>query len=103
MLRPLVDPNWWTNPNQGWRGQIGQNFTSQDWATWFKYYQTFIWHFAELSQKLGIEEYCIGGELVAAQQQTQHFRDTIAGVRQRYKGTITYSANWGRFGKIDLR
>lgn len=92
MVRPLVDPDWSNPHNNGkWRGMIGENFTDSDWATWFESYKQFLNHFAELSEEIGADELCVGGELVTAQLQTSYFRQIIHDVRKRYNGPILYA------------
>lgn len=98
MVRPLVnaDPKL-RDPEapSTWRGMIGRNFTTTQWDAWFTSYQEMIWGAAELASKADADSLCVGGELIVASHQEQHWRSIIKGVRARYTGPIMYAANWG--------
>lgn len=88
-LKPHLD--LWADPDQ-WRGEIGRNFTDSQWQTWFSNYQTFIYYYAELAESAGVEQFVIGTELYRTTPREAEWRDTIAGVRQRFSGKITYAS-----------
>lgn len=92
----------WSNPNVTgtWRGQIGRYFTPSQWDTWFTSYQSYIYQFASLAQTVGADSMCVGMELTVASWQTQHWRDTVAGIRARYSGPLVYAANHGNELKV---
>lgn len=91
MLKPHVD--LWDDPDH-WRGQIGDAFSSEaEWAAWFAAYQNFIWHYAELAEAHGADQFAVGTELVGTTQREADWRAVIAGVRSRYSGPIVYAAN----------
>jgi len=92
MLKPHVD--LWNDPGR-WRGEIGQNFNAAQWDAWFASYRTFINHYVALAQAQGVEQFAVGVELRATEAQEAHWRTTVAGVRARFDGPITYAANHG--------
>lgn len=87
----------WSNPNTTgtWRGMIGRNFNSTQWATWFSWYQPFILHYAELATTIKADSMCVGMELIDASAQSSYWRTVVAGVRARYSGPLLYAANHG--------
>ncbi len=80
-----------------WRAFINPS----DRTTWFANYDSMILHYAQIAQANGVEEICIGTELIsmAANSQnptnTQNWQSLISQVRGAYSGKLTYSANWG--------
>ena len=92
MLKPHIDLS--ADPDH-WRGEIGMYFDESQWDTWFSSYQSFINHYAQLAQDYGVEQFCLGTELTWTQEREGQWRDTIAGVKSRYNGPMTYAANHG--------
>ena len=90
MLKPHVD--LWDDPAH-WRGEIGPGFNATQWNTWFASYRTFINHYADLAAAHDVEQFSVGVELSGTEGQASHWRTTIAGVRARYDGPLTYAAN----------
>ena len=93
MLKPQIDI---LDKSVGtWRGEIYCP-TEQHWDRWFDSYADCILYYAELSQKQGVDMYCIGVELSSvATTRRQMWKDkVIVPVRKAYKGPITYAANW---------
>jgi hypothetical protein len=93
MLKPHVDLS---NDPAHWRGQIGTGFTNEDeWQAWFASYRDFINHYATLAQDNGVEQFCVGTELVGTSWREQEWRNVIAEVRSRFTRAITYASNHG--------
>jgi hypothetical protein len=92
MLKPHLDLE---NDPDHWRGEIGEGFTETDWNTWFAAYQGFIYHYADLAQAHGADQFCIGTELSASQDREANWRAAISGIRGYYSGPLTYAANFG--------
>jgi hypothetical protein len=93
MLRPGL--TLFDDPTH-WHGQIGEAFTTEaEWEAWFASYRSFISHYADLAETCGADQFSIGGELTATTHRADDWRTVIAGVRARYSGPITYSADWG--------
>lgn len=68
---------------------------------WFKSYTSMLNDLADFAEENGVEQICIGTELIgmtsatANPENTQAWITMIRGVRARYNGSLTYSANWG--------
>jgi hypothetical protein len=91
MLKPQVD----LGIDSGhWRGEIGENFTSEDWTAWFNSYESMILHYASLAQENGVEQFCIGTELQTTETQAEHWRSVARAIRGVYSGFITYAVNF---------
>ncbi|MCY0875182.1 MAG: glycosyl hydrolase family 53 [Firmicutes bacterium] len=105
-LKPVV------NSRDGiWRAHIGfppEEGSRPYWDKWFKSYEQFLVHYAELAQELGCEMFCVGCEMVKSEAQEAHWRAVIARVREVYQGPLIYNANHGSeegvrwFDAVDL-
>lgn len=65
---------------------------------WFAAYTVLIDHYADIAAQQGAAILCIGTELIDLSTDpsyTSQWRTLIAGVRARFGGKLTYSANWG--------
>jgi hypothetical protein len=89
MLKPHVDLS---NDPAHWRGDIGFE-READWAAWFDSYRQFLYHYAELAQANGVEQFCVGCELSGTSVRETDWRETIAGVRARFTGPVVYASN----------
>ncbi|HEY2827314.1 MAG TPA: dockerin type I domain-containing protein, partial [Pirellulales bacterium] len=90
LLKPMVDV---ADSNNTWRAQI----TPTNVNDWFASYTSFIDTFADLAQQnksKGVTMLSVGCELNSMEQYTTQWNNLIAGVRSRYTGQLTYSANW---------
>jgi ligand-binding sensor domain-containing protein len=93
MLKPHVDLR---HDRDHWRGNIGEAFTEEEqWQAWFGSYGDFINHYAKLAQEHGVEQFCIGTELVGTSHREAEWREVVAGVREHFHGSITYAGNHG--------
>ncbi|WP_245590622.1 glycoside hydrolase family 113 [Adhaeribacter aquaticus] len=94
-IKTLLKPHLWLRDRSGkWLGDIDMQNESQ-WQEWFKYYRTFILHYAKLAQAEEIEAFCIGTELhKTAVTHEADWRKLIKEIRQVYPGKLTYAANW---------
>ncbi len=79
-----------------WRGKLKPG----SWDRWWASYQRFILHYALLAHRAGVEMLAVGSELATAERYEQRWRSLIKAVRDRYKGKLTYSANWDHFEPI---
>ncbi|EGG23732.1 hypothetical protein DFA_05866 [Cavenderia fasciculata] len=92
MLKPHIDL---TKDPSHWRGDIGLNYNDQEWDEWFTNYNAILVHYAQMSQKLGVEQFSLGCELIATSPRDSQWRQVAASVRDVYDGKITYAANHG--------
>ncbi|RJQ42321.1 MAG: hypothetical protein C4534_10445 [Gaiellales bacterium] len=92
MLKPHVD----VLREDVWRGEI----TPSDKAAWFASYRQFINHYAELSQRYGVDVLVVGSELASMSggENYAEWQRTVAEVRARYSGKLTYSASLNEYG-----
>ena len=86
------------DPNDGyWRAWIDPS----DRDAWYRDYSSILNYYASLAQQNQVEQMYVGAELISMAathfdaDNTRRWRDMIAQVRQRFGGTLTYSANWG--------
>lgn len=94
MMKPMV---WVVGSWPG--GYDLQN--EQEWAEWEASYSNYILETAEISQREGVDMFCIGTEFKIASQERESFWRKLAGqVRQKFKGPITYAANWDEYEKV---
>ncbi len=68
---------------------------------WFTNYGNLLIKYAKIAQETGVEQICLGTELInmtskySHWQNTQNWLDLIGKVRSNFSGKLTYSANWG--------
>ncbi len=79
-----------------WRGVI----QPPSWSQWFRQYRRIINHFADIAQTGGVEVLMIGSEMVSAEKHTEEWLEVIRQVRRRYRGQLTYSANWDHYQPV---
>lgn len=91
-LRTLLKPHLWVH-HGAWPGDIAMQ-SEADWQTWFRDYEAFILHYAELAARHGMEGLAVGTELSKTTHRTADWRQLIARVREVYDGSLTYCANW---------
>lgn len=80
-----------------WRAEINPG----DRDGWFRAYGDMINYYATLAQNEGVAQLTVGTELIKMTDpqfngsNTERWYALIAAARERFGGTITYSANWG--------
>ncbi len=79
-----------------WRGQIDP----PDWDTWWRDYREFLLHFADIAHRGQAAGMLVGSELVSTERYTDEWVRCIAAVRERYGGSLGYSANWDHYKPI---
>jgi Glycoside Hydrolase Family 113/Concanavalin A-like lectin/glucanases superfamily len=88
-LKPHVD-----SLDGQWRAYINPT----DYATWFSNYTAMIDHYAVIAAQQGVQTLSIGSELIDMSTNPAYqtyWRNLISSVRSRFKGALTYNANWG--------
>jgi hypothetical protein len=87
VLKPHVNPN-----DGSWRGGIHPT----DPTAWFRSYETFIDHYADLARQGGAEMLVIGDELksMSGWNNASQWKSIITGIRKRFHGKLTYAANY---------
>ena len=91
MLKPHVDL---LNDDAHWRGDIGKAFRSEEtWRAWFASYQPAIVRYATLAQTHGVEQFCVGTELVNLSDRSAEWRAIVRAVRDVFQGSVVYASN----------
>jgi serralysin len=91
MLKPHLETDYIE-----WRG----NINAWDREAWFASYTAMLTHYGRIAEQYGVEDYCIGTELIRMANpnynstNTQNWKEMIADVREVYSGKLTYSSNW---------
>jgi hypothetical protein len=95
----MMKPHIWVI-GQGWAGEYEAG-DETNWRQWEKSYETYILHFARISDSMGVEMICIGTEYkVAVKERPQFWVNLIDEVRKVFNGKITYAANWDNYQNI---
>lgn len=81
-----------------WRGTL----QPKDPEAWWRSYERFVLHHAEIAEAEGVELFAIGSELVTMESKEQRWLRLIERVRAIYQGRITYSANWDHFEPVRI-
>jgi len=85
-----------------WRGELMVK-SEKDWKIFENEYTEFILDYARIADSLNVELFCIGTELKRiALEKPQFIRKLTQKVRNVYKGTVTYAANWDSYDKIEF-
>ena len=83
--------------NGTWRAHI--NFFDEDvpcepkWSEWFASYTEFQMHFATLANKIGVDMFIPGCEMVMTDHREEEWRQLIADLRTVYDGPISYNCD----------
>ncbi|WP_229891597.1 glycoside hydrolase family 113 [Streptomyces mashuensis] len=91
MVKPHVDIR---------KGGDRAEIRPKDPDAWFAAYERFITHYAQLSAEAGVEQFSVGTELAGTSEDGERWGKVIAAVRARYKGPLTYAANYDEYKKI---
>jgi len=97
-IKIMLKPHIWlqSRENGKWRSDIKME-SEEDWNTWFENYNETILKYAELAEKLQLEQFCIGTELeTTVYEKPDQWKALIKRVRATYKGKLTYAANWDK-------
>jgi len=93
-LRVMLVPHLWVESG-GWRAKIDPG-DDEGWARWTASYGRFLLHWTDVAARTGVDLLSVGVELRSwvTTSRASSFRTLIAEVRDRYRGPLTYSANW---------
>jgi hypothetical protein len=87
-----------------WRGTI----KPEVWEEWFDSYREMEDHYAAIAEDNHVDLLVVGSELVSTETHESEWEKTIAAIRERFHGKLTYSSNWdhytsvGFWNKLDL-
>ena len=85
VLKPAVDAR-----DNTFRGE----FEPGDRAAWFTSYTAMIDRYADLAARGGADMLVVGVELTSLSGEEQRWREIIKRVRERFKGDLSFAANW---------
>lgn len=93
-LRVLLVPHLWVETG-GWRALIDPGDDAA-WERWAASYERFLLHWADVAQAGDVEMLSVGVELRSwvTTRRAASFQRIVERVRARYRGLLTYSANW---------
>ena len=92
-LRVLLIPHLWVETG-GWRGEIDPG-SPEGWSAYQREYRTFVLRWADIAQRGGADLFSIGVECKSWSGRFGPFwTELIASLRTRFRGELTYSANW---------
>ena len=97
-LKIMIKPHlaYWGSPFR-WRGEIAFEDDEQ-WARFFETYGSWINRMAEVCADA--DGFVVGTELDRTIAHEQRWRSIIASVRQRFRGPLTYAANWTDYQRV---
>lgn len=79
-----------------WRGKLAPSKEE----IWWSNYGVELKRLATLATRQGIQRLVIGAELCSLEHQYERWVDLITDLRGRFKGVLSYSANWDHYRKI---
>jgi hypothetical protein len=83
-----------------WHNEIEMK-TEADWQAWFARYESYILSYVDQATAAGADAFCVGRETdKAAIAREADWRRLIARVRERFRGPLTYSANFDGYRRI---
>lgn len=97
-LSVMMKPHLWIH-NQ-FTGDVAFT-TDDDWKRWESSYRDYVLYYAELSEREGVEIFCIGTELKTfVNRRPVFWIQLIRDIQKVYSGKLTYAANWDNFTNI---
>lgn len=81
-----------------WRGET--EMKDDSWDAWFESYRRFLLHYAQLAEKMRAVGFSVGTELRKTVAHETPWRQIIALVRERFRGWLTYAANWDDYDTV---
>ena len=92
-LYVLLIPHLWVETG-GWRGDLDPG-SPEAWQAYQQAYREFVLLWAEIAQNGGADAFSIGVECKSwSGRFAPYWFELIARVRKRFRGALTYSANW---------
>ncbi len=97
-LKIMLKPQVWMRGS--WVGDMDYEEES-DWLSWEESYRKYIMQFVDMAVEHEVELFCIGTEFrKSATKREEFWRKLIKKVREKYRGKITYSANWDDYHNV---
>jgi len=90
----LLDQN---RPGE-WRGTIAP----ADPTAWWRQYEAFILHYADLAATTRADVLFVGSELGSTEGWRERWQHLVGQAKRRFTGRIAYSANWDHYQKVSF-
>ncbi|UKN02029.1 glycoside hydrolase [Paracrocinitomix mangrovi] len=98
-LKVMLKPHVWIG-----HGTYTGDFKCTDpdnWAGFEKSYQEYIMHFVDIAVEYNVPAFCIGTEFASfIEARPAFWKGLIKEIKKKYKGKLTYAANWDEFDKV---
>ena len=98
-IKIMIKPQIWV-----WHGEFTgfiEMKNETDWKTLEASYTSFILEYADLANEVKAELFCIGTELEKfIENRPGYWSSLIKKIKAKYKGKLTYAANWDEFKRI---
>jgi len=98
-IKIMVKPQIWV-----WRGEFTgyiEMKSEENWKLLENTYSKFILEYAQLSEEMKADVFCIGTELEKfVMNRPKYWNNLIKEIKKVYKGKLTYAANWDEFKRI---
>jgi hypothetical protein len=93
-LQVMLVPHLWVDSGE-WRAKI-EPASDEGWARWADSYARFVGTWADVAEATHAEMFSVGVELRSwvTTARAASFARIVHQVRKRYRGLLTYSANW---------
>ena len=98
-LRVFLKPHLAYWGSFSWVGAI-EFAEEKQWDIFFKSFERFIMDMAELAEEEGVQLFSVGTELKGTAARSSNWLHLIEEVRKRYRGQLTYAANWDEIEKV---
>jgi flavodoxin len=97
-LKVMLKPQIWIRG--GWTG--GMDYAkNEDWEAWEKEYEEYIMTFLDVAIEKNIDMFCVGTEFkMSATKREAFWRGLIQKIRTKFKGKLTYAANWDEYDMV---
>ncbi len=100
-LKIMLKPHVWIG--HGDYSGVYSCDSERDWLKFEKSYTSYIMTFVDIAIEEEVEMFCIGtewGKAVAIRP--EYWKGLIKDIREKYKGKLTYAANWDDFDKVSF-
>ena len=81
-----------------WRGLLRPT----DWDAWWASYDRLIDRFVDIAVDADVDLLAIGSELNSTEDQLDRWGRVAERVRERFRGELTYAANWDRYDQVTI-
>jgi hypothetical protein len=99
-LKVMLKPQIWIG--NVWIGELDYK-TEDEWSKWEKNYKSYIMFYVDIAITHKVDMICIGTEIKnSVKKRPKFWKTLIAEIRGKYKGKLTYSANWDDYKSISF-